>query len=446
MLTRIELTNFMSHAQTVIEPAPGLTVLTGPNNCGKSAVVTALQILCHNENSTYVLRHGEKECAVKVETADGHVVEWRRKARPSYTVDGKLFDRLRGAGLPDELHAALRLPKVDAGNEADFDVHFGTQKAPVFLLGSSAANAARFFASSSDALRLVQMQRRHRKKVEDANREQSGLEAESKQLNDELERLEPVVDLDARLTVAEQQYEQVTRAVDLLARATRHEGAMCTQAAVARGHQVRLAALAALSPPPELAATEPLENLIAALTGAVEKHTLAVARVGALTELPAPPEMADVGSIQRLVERIADSDRDLTLARRRDRALQTVAAQPPLDDDAEFATLLSEMTAAAAQCDQLGLRVTALQSVLPMPTLADAGPLAEFVSRFERVSEDIWKRELAIQTAGDALAQAEGTLRQRAADSTCAACGAALDPEQVVARAAAGMGGHEHGE
>ena len=60
MITRIELTNFMSHSSTVIEPAPGLTVLTGPNNCGKSAVVAALQILCHNENSTYVLRHGEK--------------------------------------------------------------------------------------------------------------------------------------------------------------------------------------------------------------------------------------------------------------------------------------------------------------------------------------------------------------------------------------------------
>ena len=50
MITRIELTNFMSHAHTVIEPAPGLTVLVGPNNCGKSAVVAALQIICQNAN------------------------------------------------------------------------------------------------------------------------------------------------------------------------------------------------------------------------------------------------------------------------------------------------------------------------------------------------------------------------------------------------------------
>jgi predicted ATP-dependent endonuclease of OLD family len=68
MIKRIELTNFMSHEHTVIEPAAGLTVLIGPNNCGKSAIVAALQILASNENSTYVMRHGAKECSVKVET------------------------------------------------------------------------------------------------------------------------------------------------------------------------------------------------------------------------------------------------------------------------------------------------------------------------------------------------------------------------------------------
>ena len=70
VIKRIELVNFMSHEHTVIEPHAGLTVLVGPNNCGKSAVVTALQILAHNENSTYVLRHEAKECLVRVDIED----------------------------------------------------------------------------------------------------------------------------------------------------------------------------------------------------------------------------------------------------------------------------------------------------------------------------------------------------------------------------------------
>src|SRR5262245_56734371 len=158
MLSRIELTNFMSHAATVIEPSAGLTVLVGPNNCGKSAVVAALQILCHNENSTYVLRHNERECAIKVQTDDGHTIVWRRKHSPSYTIDGELFDRLSKSGVPDSLQKVLRLAKVEAGNDSDFDVHFASQKSPIFLLASSPATAAKFFASSSDASRLVEMQ------------------------------------------------------------------------------------------------------------------------------------------------------------------------------------------------------------------------------------------------------------------------------------------------
>ena len=157
----------------MIEPAAGLTVLIGPNNCGKSAIVAALQILCSNENSTYVMRHGAKECSVEVETDDGHAVEWRRKNSPSYMIDGA---DIRSASRQRTAGRTARRP-ADAegrcGRHTDFDVHFGTQKSPIFLLGGSSANAARFFASSSDAIRLVEMQKRHKEKLAHAQREKA---------------------------------------------------------------------------------------------------------------------------------------------------------------------------------------------------------------------------------------------------------------------------------
>src|SRR5438067_1797551 len=114
----------MSHAHSAIELADGLTALVGPNNCGKSAVVDAIQTVCENARGSYMLRHGQKECGVTIETAEGHVVEWRRKGDTvKYLVDGREFDRLSG-GVPQEVHAILKLPKVPGTGDSDgFQVH-----------------------------------------------------------------------------------------------------------------------------------------------------------------------------------------------------------------------------------------------------------------------------------------------------------------------------------
>ena len=135
MITRIELKNFMSHQHTVIEPARGLTVISGPNNCGKSAIVTALQILCYNDESTFVTRHDEKECSITVSTHDGHEIQWQRNKNKStkYIIDGQQYDRLGRGGTPDVLHEILGIRRVDCDNQ-DFDVHFGAQKQPVLSL------------------------------------------------------------------------------------------------------------------------------------------------------------------------------------------------------------------------------------------------------------------------------------------------------------------------
>ena len=302
MITRIELVNFMSHAHTVIEPAAGLTVLVGPNNCGKSAVVTALQILCNNENSTFVLRHGERECSVKVETDDGHAIEWRRKDSPSYVIDGRTFDRLRGSGLPDELHEVLRLPKVDAGSDTEFDIHFGVQKAPIFLLGSPASHAARFFASSSDATGGDETPPRE---DFEAQHEKNRLESKTKQLAEELEVLAPVVELDERLARAQQDFEAINQVADWLDKLATHETVLRARTSVLVGQSARTRALAPLATPPAMFSTDSLEDVVAALAMEQSAQTNAAARTDVLAMLRSPPDLFDVIALDRLVTEIS---------------------------------------------------------------------------------------------------------------------------------------------
>ena len=79
MIKRIILKNFLAHADTVIELGAGMTVLTGPNNSGKSSVVEALRCIATNPLPKHFIRHGAKVARVELEMDDGVRVAWIRK-------------------------------------------------------------------------------------------------------------------------------------------------------------------------------------------------------------------------------------------------------------------------------------------------------------------------------------------------------------------------------
>jgi energy-coupling factor transporter ATP-binding protein EcfA2 len=483
MITRIELTNFMSHVHTVIEPAAGLTVLVGPNNCGKSAVVAALQILAHNENSTYVLRHGTKECSVKITTDDGHEIEWKRKKSPSYVIDKQTFDRLRGSTLPEELQRALRLPLVDGGGEGQFDVHFGEQKSPIFLLDKSPATAARFFASSSDAIRLVQMQRRHKDKVAQRQRDKNRLEAESRQLNQELAALLPAIDLDEQLQQVEQLHSVLVQEAGRLVQAERDQAALAEQLAAVARHDLQARTLAPLKSPPELLPTEPLENLAASLARGETDLSQSQARLQALATLASPPALADEAGLAtliagltnlaataereeysqrtllalvpppalddttelaRVVDRLTAARRNADASEARQRALADVAAPPELSDERALAELATQLAAVERKCARWSAIVQS--SAIEPPSLpVECQSLAECVTQLERASELANRLTGELQSAAAALADVETELRELAASESCPLCGSPLDADRLLAGAALGSGGHNHG-
>src|SRR5882724_9289113 len=118
MIRRIVLENYMAHVRTVIELAEGLTVLIGPNNCGKSAIIHALEMICYNSDAAdFAIRHGAKMATVTVETEDADgakhtLVWWRSKGTAGYSIDGRKIEGL-GRSIPEDLHDHLRMPKIE---------------------------------------------------------------------------------------------------------------------------------------------------------------------------------------------------------------------------------------------------------------------------------------------------------------------------------------------
>lgn len=75
MIKRITIDDTMAHQHTVLELGPGLTVLAGPNNVGKSAVVEAIRSVAQNPAPEHVVRHGARQALVRVELDSGEVIE-----------------------------------------------------------------------------------------------------------------------------------------------------------------------------------------------------------------------------------------------------------------------------------------------------------------------------------------------------------------------------------
>jgi exonuclease SbcC len=480
MLKRIELTNFMSHKHTVIDLAPGLTVLVGPNNCGKSAVVAALQILSENANSTYVRRHGEKDCSVRVETDDGHVVEWHRKSTPYYVIDDRLFDRLKD-GMPEaELNQILRLPSVKVGTE-DCNIHFGAQKSPIFLLDRSGAHAASFFASSSDAVCLVEMQARHRKRASEAQQRKKHLDNESRQLNAEIDALAPAVELERHVDRIEEQYRElgeIALALQAIARAAaglRHQSDAVDCCAMQTG------ALAALVEPPALTLTEPLEEHRRNLVEATEKSEWALAVEQALAALSAPPELANVEPLAGLIGKLARENRTAAWRDREQAVLAPLRVPPPFRDISMLATLIDQLRAADGAHAAADGRVQELSRLAPPPELArtaelhallasmrdacrraahwqcvteavtaltsapapaDTAALRQLAEDMARATEALARAARQAQQADAELADARADLQAFAdASPVCPTCGAVVEADRLMAHAAADHGG-----
>lgn len=143
-MIRVQVRNFQSIAQSSVD-IDGLTVITGPNNSGKTALMRAVRGVFTNAKGTSFVRYGADNCEVCVEFADGNTVTWEKgKTANRYTVNGKMLDKV-GAGVPDEVEA-LGIVPITAGNATVWPQIAPQFTGQVFLLDQSGSVVAEALA------------------------------------------------------------------------------------------------------------------------------------------------------------------------------------------------------------------------------------------------------------------------------------------------------------
>lgn len=135
MISKIILTNFEGHKNSVIELSDGVNIIAGESNAGKSSIFRALRFVFLNEpGGEEFINFDSDFCEVVVEY-NNHTIT-RRKARNNkenlYKLNDKEFKAF-GQSVPKEIQQALQL------NEINFEWQF--DKRP-FLISETGGHIA----------------------------------------------------------------------------------------------------------------------------------------------------------------------------------------------------------------------------------------------------------------------------------------------------------------
>ena len=397
----------MAHASTNLELAPGLNVLCGPNNSGKSAVVEALRCLASNPTPHHVIRHGASEARVEALLDSGWRVAWvRRKAYAIYEAfepgakDPQVFAKLGRSGVPPEVAQLLRLSPVLFDKGTEVDVHLGNQRHPIFLLDQPGSLLADFLASSTESAHLMAMQDLLREKTRRAKTSERRLEESMARSEAGLARLSGLPELSLsleRLRETGRELEAKVSAVPVLQTRLARLGGLAREAAtLAR----RTRMLANLSSPPQLAPAAHLAETLSAMQRLRVRALAAKATADSLAPLATPPVLTKAAPLSLSISELG---RLRTLGR------------------------------------QAGERLIPLSSLGKPPVVADPVPLAGLIGSMEGLSVRLAAGRAWLSEREKALSSLAETIAKRIQEiGECPLCGSNLDAGRFLKKA----GGH----
>ena len=374
MIKKVVIDNFMAHVHTELELGPGVTVLTGPNNTGKSAVVEALRCVATNPTPSHFLRHGAKEARVSLEMDDGTKVVWVRTKRwAMYELwnpgaeEPEEYHKLQRK-VPEDIQKVLRLNQVDLETSSrPVDIHIGNQREPVFLLNRPDSDTAAFFAASTESAHLLAMQDLLKMQVRDRKREAEALEADIERIKHDMNQLDGLPSLELRIEEAR----------DLEARCVRLEREVpALESVLEKGRSLnatlaaRKAAAQALGRtegPPKPEETRELAGALAALDRASRLLGTARGTSGALDPLEAPPSVENTASLARAAKGITATGRNLRRVEEQNAAMAPLEAPPELEKTRELSEFMDAYIALHYRAVRLGRWNDALRDVAEPP-------------------------------------------------------------------------------
>ena len=192
MIPSARFINIQSHTDTEVDFHPGINLLCGESDVGKSAIVRGLEWWALNnppQHGGEIRRHETKGSSVEIK---GEVKKFRSASLHHYEMDGKKFKALR-TDVPPEIQTAINL------SEASFQ----GQHSPYFLISDNPGTVAKSLNAVGDLTIIDLSLKAARAKVKEANTEEKFLKGEVKEKTEKIDGLSWAVEADKDYRVIE---------------------------------------------------------------------------------------------------------------------------------------------------------------------------------------------------------------------------------------------------
>ncbi len=208
-IKKIIIDNFQSHEHTEIEFGPGLNVIVGPSDYGKSAVVRALRWVLYNEpRGSSFIRAGARVCKVTIELNDGTLITRLRSTagKNQYLLrkPGKEELVFEGFGneIPAEIIQASGVRKIFIDENNKVELNFGTQLEGPFLLAENGSVRAKVIGQLG-GVHIIDLAQRS------VNTDLRRLSEQEKRCQEELEQITEALTAYDHLPELEKRIEQI---------------------------------------------------------------------------------------------------------------------------------------------------------------------------------------------------------------------------------------------
>ncbi|MFQ2234960.1 AAA family ATPase [Aeromonas dhakensis] len=143
----ITLTNIVNYKDTIVPLSPGLTVLTGDNDIGKSSLVYALDGLISRSRQSHLISHKQTVGTVSLELEDGNALSYainNKNETVVYTLTDKdnaiVYNETvsRGGEIPKWIDSYLCMPIL-----GDSNLYISQQMSPPFIVDPSLSASRR---------------------------------------------------------------------------------------------------------------------------------------------------------------------------------------------------------------------------------------------------------------------------------------------------------------